>query len=891
MNNLEISQLLQDAKDASIKVISEQEVSVEDLESIFKVVNYNKNDLWETLSSNSESIKNKLISSIEAAADVIVEYMYSTLLGNKSIAVIFIQDVLSGWDTMNTLLNNPHTLLSDDLKMKDEQAINAVNNKLATKVEEALDTMDQTKFDALETEELEKISTQLDSLWYLDDDVKSSIGVLVSWALFWKIAPELENYSKDFSEEIKKATIASDITFNVKKWKDDFFDLVRKIEATSITRGSAAEEYMKDCKNKFENQFDEALINLIKKIVETNVVKELDSCEDLGDIESYCKNNEVFRRIKSEWPSYIFDWDKKSEISGYINEKVKSAKITIKSRPPRVKEFTDTVGNKYAKFKDEVIPVAHHERKTHKWRMEPKRLSDWNVVVTFRDITSGKVIEPNMTKRLRLDDPYEMTVEEWKQVQRDNKTYTKKVKEIDALKLEIEKEQDAEKKKELVVKLKDLLQDLPHFARVLDKLGMFDAEMWDYIEDKVPDFDEQRTKTTPDIMENLREMTECANTILKSQHDGLIIEWEAWVWKNVLIDIFAHFTNRPVFVFSCGKRTDIQDLTHLWVLDENGSKKINSKVVDAIHTPNAILVLDEFNTLDPGIQKRLNWLFDGRKSLVLDQEEKQSEKALESVLIMWTMNPQWYSGVQVLPQDVRSRFHIIYHDYDWIVHPTETGDFEISYSDALKTYGNVKYFWKLAAGNWFTKEDIELYEQALLDQVHGNRLTPEKKKILKNFKPITDTDFVWAWNNLFNWWSEEEVRNRFWDTFISWMEDLYTMMLYANYIRLRYKASKEGWEDGLPWDEDTNDLFEDISFSPRLAIQALEQLHNGWLSPEEAIIETYVGQLSDVNSRPKVVEYLNTLSKGKILSAFKNRTVQEKLKHKNVSHPNDRDDD
>ena len=71
MNNLEISQLLQDAKDASIKVISEQEVSVEDLESIFKVVNYNKNDLRETLSSNSESIKNKLISSIEAAADTL----------------------------------------------------------------------------------------------------------------------------------------------------------------------------------------------------------------------------------------------------------------------------------------------------------------------------------------------------------------------------------------------------------------------------------------------------------------------------------------------------------------------------------------------------------------------------------------------------------------------------------------------------------------------------------------------------------------------------------------------------------------------------------------------------------------------------------------------------
>jgi hypothetical protein len=48
--------------------------------------------------------------------------------------------------------------------MSNEQAINAVNNKLATKVEEALDSMDQTKFDSLETEDLEKISNQLDSL-------------------------------------------------------------------------------------------------------------------------------------------------------------------------------------------------------------------------------------------------------------------------------------------------------------------------------------------------------------------------------------------------------------------------------------------------------------------------------------------------------------------------------------------------------------------------------------------------------------------------------------------------------------------------------------------------------------------------------------------------------
>jgi hypothetical protein len=50
------------------------------------------------------------------------------------------------------------------------------------------------------------------------------------------MAPELEQYQKNFSDEIKKAINKSDTTFNVKKWKDDFVDMVRKIEANSITR-------------------------------------------------------------------------------------------------------------------------------------------------------------------------------------------------------------------------------------------------------------------------------------------------------------------------------------------------------------------------------------------------------------------------------------------------------------------------------------------------------------------------------------------------------------------------------------------------------------------------------------------------------------------------------
>jgi hypothetical protein len=82
-----------------------------------------------------------------------------------------------------------------------------------------------------------------------------------------------------------------------------------------------------------------------------------------------------------------------------------------------------------------------------------------------------------MAKRLRLDYPYEMTGQEWKEVQRETKGYQKKMEEIEKLKDAIAKEKDEEKKKELVIQLKNAMQNIPHFARVQDKLSIFDESM------------------------------------------------------------------------------------------------------------------------------------------------------------------------------------------------------------------------------------------------------------------------------------------------------------------------------------------------------------------------------------------------------------------------------
>ncbi|MBQ9553809.1 hypothetical protein IJU97_02335 [bacterium] len=133
---------------------------------------------------------------------------------------------------------------------------------------------------------------------------------------------------------------------------------------------------MDECKKKFETLFDDSLTVLIKKVIDNIIVKELDECESEKEIKEYCNSDAKYKHIRNSWWSRYFDLNKAEDVNKYIHSKIDAAKMTIKSRPPRVKLYKDSVGNEYAKFKDEVVPVAHHEKKVHKWRMEPKRLQD-----------------------------------------------------------------------------------------------------------------------------------------------------------------------------------------------------------------------------------------------------------------------------------------------------------------------------------------------------------------------------------------------------------------------------------------------------------------------------------------------------------------------------------
>ena len=898
--------LLIEASKATMKVFrAKKEHNIDDistilksseLEAILKVYSKWLTDTLDSSYSMSEQDDHKKILNAVSylVEDILVSHILCTInQWKRSFVEIFIEQTLQ-WNLEN-FITNLNSLLPESIRQEDEESRDILNNLLSAEVAQELINPEISYFESLSTQDLQKIFDCVEK-WqdFIPSEIKDSLNTAISWVLCGRIAPDLEKILWDFTNEVTIAIKDIDSWFDAWSHKQKFIEKVRKIENESVVRWSDSEKLLQKIKSTFESDFDRHISELIKLSIEKKLTEELENFESEYEIDNYVKlSNNTYAQIKKLLGEMI-DSDTRDWLEKLLTDTIKSARMICKSRPPKVKIIKETFKvkgddweehdeiNEYALFKNEEFPVMKYKETIHRWIIVPKALPNGNVLITFKDLASGRIIEPDETKRLRSDNPYEVTRQEWKDIDKQIKEAKKLAKKISELESKIAQTTDKVEKTKLQEELETYIEKIPFYLQICNKLKVFDKCVWDYIKDKIPDFDPDSTKITPDIMENLREIAECSKTMLLWQRDALIIHWEAWVWKNVLIDIFAHFTKRPVFVFACWKKTDASDLTHLRVLDENGSKKLNSKVIEAITTPWAILVLDEINTLDAWVIKMLNALFDKRKALVSSEEGKSDTKALQDVLIFGTMNPVGYEWVQQLPQDVSSRFHFIHHDYDWMF----ADDWEVSYSDALRTYWNVNYFWKLLAWNWMRKEEVDLYEQAVLDQKMWNKLSKEKQEILERFKPISDSEFIRAWNKLFNEWDEQEVAARFPDPFVEGMRDIYDIVLYANYIRIRHKAVKEDRDsDDFPWDDESDELFDEKSFSPRLAIQALEQLHNGneTQNAKQAVIQTYTQQISDVKIRSRIIQFFNVNSKDELEKQLKSEEVKNFLRESKIS--------
>ena len=177
---------------------------------------------------------------------------------------------------------------------------------------------------------------------------------------------------------------------------------------------------------------------------------------------------------------------------------------------------------------------------------------------------------------------------------------------------------------------------------------------------RVPDF--VSFEETPWFVQNLERFSSLVKEQLEYQEGILILEGDAGVGKNFLVEVFSALTNRPLFIVPCNSKMEKEDITFVYEFDpKRGTKRVYSDLVKALKTPGAVIYLDEINTLPPSLVKIFNPLFDYRRYLVLSYGEVV--KARPDVILVGGMNPQNYLGVSELPQDIKSRADIMYVDY------------------------------------------------------------------------------------------------------------------------------------------------------------------------------------------------------------------------------------
>jgi len=130
--------------------------------------------------------------------------------------------------------------------------------------------------------------------------------------------------------------------------------------------------------------------------------------------------------------------------------------------------------------------------------------------------------------------------------------------------------------------------------------------------------------------------------------------------KNKVTDFYCSETNRPLFRYACSPDKEERDLTYDVELSDGEVVRIPTRILTAVTTPNAVLELDELNLLRPNVAKFFNSLFDGDRSVFLND---QVIKAAPGVVFVGLMNPADYDGVEDLPETIDDRSNIMTMGY------------------------------------------------------------------------------------------------------------------------------------------------------------------------------------------------------------------------------------
>jgi hypothetical protein len=124
---------------------------------------------------------------------------------------------------------------------------------------------------------------------------------------------------------------------------------------------------------------------------------------------------------------------------------------------------------------------------------------------------------------------------------------------------------------------------------------------------------DSKTVITPSIQGRLGERGNRMTQQLVNHQGYMIIESDAGTGKNFKVDLIGKLTNREIFDISCNAHMEKEDLLFSPEINTDGTYRQPSELIRGIQTPGAIILLDEVNTLKPGVAKLLNPLLDGRR--------------------------------------------------------------------------------------------------------------------------------------------------------------------------------------------------------------------------------------------------------------------------------------
>ena len=439
-----------------------------------------------------------------------------------------------------------------------------------------------------------------------------------------------------------------------KKNKDAMKSLVKTRQnqlgksLVDIQKRNQAEEQVKV--DEIRNQ-----IGQVKEIIA--VIYEEDALKDME------KNDPLVLNIRSAIAA--IDSNKSQELIVQLENAFKERILSVKYSKDTTKKWVKSLDKYGIPNSLYFVPEIH---KKVRWELMGKQVGD-KIKIYFKTNTGTK-IEPDINKKILGNFPFQVTQEEFIDIKKSlaerrsngkKAEFKKLIEEENQLKSKLwEEYKENEKYKKLNEKLK-VIEKKYYIPRMLEVMNSISGWMRDlHSRPRVPHLS-SKTVIGPSIKKFLEEMGKLLDQQMTYKEWFIIVESEAGTGKNFKIDILAHMTNRELFHISCNQSMEKEDLLFSPELNAEWSFKQKSELIRWLQTPGSIILLDEINTLRPGIAKLLNPLLAGQR--YINDPQLGRIYADSSVLIVGLMNPRYYLWTSDIAQEFLDRARIVNDDY------------------------------------------------------------------------------------------------------------------------------------------------------------------------------------------------------------------------------------